>query len=162
MSEKKVKEKKEKTKINPMMLMMLLMLVIVVALGAGLGYLILNSKKSGAETTKVVVVSSVPEIPALTYALTKDFTVNLTDTDSKRYVKLNVTLAFTSAKLEEELKTADPFIRDTINSVLREKKAADFTSKGTEDLKKEFMTRINPYLKAGKISDVYFNDILVQ
>jgi flagellar protein FliL len=162
MSEKKVKEKKEKKKINPMMIMMLLMLVCIVALGAGLGYLILNQKKGSSSTTQPVAVASTLEVPALTHPIEKDFTVNLTDTDTKRYVKLNITLAFTSAKLEAELKTMDSFIRDTVISVLREKKAADFTAKGTDDLKKEIMTRINPYLKEGKISDVYFNDIIVQ
>ena len=161
MSEKKVKEKKEKAKINPMMLMLLLMFVFIIALGAGLGYLILNQKK----TTKIVTpaaVSTALEVPPLTHVIEKDFTVNLTDTDAKRYVKINISLAFSSIKLEEELKTMDSFIKDTVISVLREKKAADFTAKGTDELKKEIMTRINPYLKAGKISDVYFNDIIVQ
>jgi flagellar protein FliL len=162
MSEKKVKEKKEKGKINPMIIMMVLMIILIVGLGAGLGYLIMNQSTTTANSTHAQVISDVTEVPPLTYPLTKDFTVNLTDVDAKHYVKLNVTLAFSNAKLEAELKSTDAFIRDTINSVLREKKAADFTAKGTDDLKKEFMDRINPFLKEGKIRDVYFNDILVQ
>ena len=160
MTEKKVKVQKEKKKINPMMIMLVLMLLLIAGLGAGLGYLILNQGKA---TTKVTVVTAPAlEIPPLTYPIEKDFTVNLTDTDAKHYVKLNITLAFTSSKLSEELVAADAFIRDTVISVLREKKSTDFTAKGTEELKKEILARINPYLKEGKVSDVYFNDYLVQ
>ena len=162
MSEKKVKEKKEKKKINPMVLMMVLMLIFIVGLGAGLGYLILNQKKDASSSTTKTIITNAHEVPPLTYAIAKDFTVNLTDTDIKRYVKLNITLAYTSTKLTEELKTNDSFIRDSIISILREKKSADFTTKGTDDLKKQIITRLNPYLKEGIISDVYFNDIIVQ
>ena len=137
------------------------MLLLIAGLGAGLGYLILNQGK--ATTAKVTVVTTPAlEIPPLTYPITKDFTVNLTDTDAKHYVKLNITLAFTSAKLAAELLEADAFVRDTVISVLREKKSADFTAKGTEELKKEILARINPYFKTGKVSDIYFNDYLVQ
>ncbi|MBC8062240.1 MAG: flagellar basal body-associated FliL family protein [Clostridiaceae bacterium] len=162
MSEKKVKEKKDKAKINPIMIMIVLMFILIVGLGAGIGYIIMNQKTPATTSTEKVTGHTELEVPPLTHVIEKDFTVNLTDTDAKRYIKLNITLAFTSTKLVEELEKMDSFIRDTVISVLREKKAADFTSKGTEDLKKEFMARINPYLKDGKISDIYFNDILVQ
>jgi len=161
MSEKKIKEKNEKGKVNPMMILLVLMFVLIVGLGAGLGYLILN-QKSPASTKPATVVVNALELPPLTYPVTKDFIVNLTDKDADRYVKLNITLAFTGTKLQAELLTIDSFIRDSVISILREKKASDFTAKGTEELKKQFMTRINPYLKTGKISEIYFNDIFVK
>ena len=139
------------------------MLILIILLGAGFGYLILNQNKKTTTTTTSAPEATVTEVPDLTYLITNDFVVNLSDADAKRLVKLNITLGFTSSKLEVELKTKDSFIKDTVNSVLREKKAADFsTPQGTDALKKEFMTRINPYLKAGKISAIYFNNILVQ
>lgn len=163
MSEKKVKEKKEKQKLNPMMLMMILMLILIVALIGALGYFIFSQKKGASSSTPVAVVTDVHSIPPLTYPMTKEFTVNLSDTDAKRYIKLSITLAFTSTKLSEELKTNESFVRDTVISILSEKKAADFaTVKGKDDVKKQIITRINPYLKEGIISDVYFSDILVQ
>ena len=161
MSEKKIKEKNEKGKVNPMMILLVLMFVLIVGLGAGLGYLILN-QKSPASTKPTTVVVNALELPPLTYPVTKDFIVNLTDKEADRYVKLNITLAFTGTKLQAELLTIDSFIRDSVISILREKKASDFTAKGTEELKKQFMTRINPYLKTGKISEIYFNDIFVK
>ena len=162
MSEKKIKEKKEKAKINPMMVLMGLMFILILALGAGLTWLIISQKNAPSSAKPTVVVSTVLELPPLSYPIAKDFIVNLKDTDAKHLIKLNITLAFTSSKLPAELLTIDSFIKDTVISVLSEKKAADFTAKGKDDLKKEFMTRINPYLKSGKISDVYITDILVQ
>ncbi len=171
MSEVKKKEKGEKgdkgeKKEKPLMLIVIIMLVLLIALVAFLAYSTLtkDSTKTTATTTTTTPAVAVKEIPEFTYSFEKEFLVNLSDTDSKRYLKATISLGYTSKKLTAELEevTTVTIVRDSINSVLRSKKAADFTDHGTEDLKKEIITRINPLLKKGKVSEIYFNDILVQ
>jgi flagellar FliL protein len=65
-------------------------------------------------------------------------------------------------KLTAELETKTSIIRDAIIETLRSKKTTDFSATGMEVIKNELIARINPVLTKGKVSHIYFNDILVQ
>lgn len=93
-----------------------------------------------------------------------EFLVNLADEDSKRYLKIKIVLSYdsTNKKFAKEVETKNHVIRDAIINVIRGKKAADISQKGTEDLKKEILSRLNPLFNTGKLVNVYFYDILVQ
>jgi flagellar basal body-associated protein FliL len=94
-----------------------------------------------------------------------EFLVNLTDDGGKKYFKVKLYLGYNTKNkknMDKELEEKKPILRDAINSVLRSKKSVDITQKGVEDLKKEILARINPYLESGKAENVYFYDILVQ
>lgn len=163
MSEEKKnkKEPKEKKKANPVILLLIVMLLLIVLLGAGFVYLIMNTNKGTVATPVATQQTTVVDVPENSFAL-EDFIVNLQDTDKSKFIKLNVSLAYSKAKLSDELKLKTGMVRDAINTSLREKKAADFTAKGVEDLKKEIMDKINPGLTSGKVSEVYVNSIVVQ
>jgi flagellar FliL protein len=154
------KKENEKKKKNPLVFVIAFMLVLILALFGGVIYILLGQKSK--TSTVAAATTQVQQLPTTNHTLT-DFTVNLADTDQKRYLKITIILAHSSKALETELTTDDNAIRDAINSILRSKVYANVsTVAGTESLKKEIMDRINPLFTNGRVSDVYFTNILVQ
>jgi flagellar FliL protein len=157
-------EKKEKS-LN-MIIVILLVIIIVGLLGLAAGFYFFsikgnNTSAMNTNTTKTSTTSENKGVSTLTFAV-DDFLVNLSDEGGKRYIKVKVFVGYDNAKLSKELETKKPIIRDAANSVLRAKKTTDFTEKGTEDVKKELLTRINPILSEGKANNIYFYEILIQ
>lgn len=165
MSEEKKEKKGGKLKI------VLVALIIIIAIGGGAfaGYYFFSkSNNSQAKVNTMPIQNSVSTanvatgiVSGRTYSA-DDFLVNLADADGKRYLKVKVYLGYENKKMDKELDTKKPMIRDSINSVLRSKKAADFTDKGTEDMKKELLQRLNPLFTNGQLDNIYFYDIIVQ
>jgi flagellar FliL protein len=90
-------------------------------------------------------------------------TVNLADTDSSRYLKTTITLEFYSDDVEEELNDSMYKVKDGILKVLRNTKANTMEdTQQTEVLKKALLSEINSRLKSGKITGLYFQELLVQ
>jgi len=141
---------------NGLKIVIIVLLVLVVVGGAAFGGMYLAGKK-GTTTPKVVAVNE------LTYSL-DEFLLNLLDGDSKRYLKVIVFIGYEENKnLTAELDTKKPIIRDVVIATLREKKTTDFnTTAGVNLIKDQLIARINPTLTKGKISHIYFNDLLVQ
>ena len=154
MSEKKTK------KGNALKIVIIVLLLLIVVGGAAFGGMYLAGKKGLTTTSAPAKVVAVHE---LTYSLDESL-VNLMDEDGKRYLKVSVYVGYEeNEKLTTELETKKPIIRDVVIEILRSKKTTDFsTVKGVDAIKTELIARINPVLAAGKISHVYFNDLLVQ
>lgn len=91
-----------------------------------------------------------------------EFLVNLNDEGGKKYLKAKIVVGYDNKKMPKELDEKKIIMRDAVISVLRTKKAADFTAKGVEDLKTEILKKINPLLTTGQCNNVYFPEILVQ
>jgi len=142
---------------NGLKIVIIVLLVLVVVGGAAFGGMYLAGKKGSSTTPKVVVVNEI------TYSL-DEFLLNLLDGDSKRYLKVIVFIGYEENKnLTAELDTKKPIIRDAVIATLREKKTTDFnTTAGVNLIKNQLIARINPTLTKGKISHIYFNDLLVQ
>jgi flagellar protein FliL len=89
--------------------------------------------------------------------------VNLADEGKARYLKIKIFIGYMDSKeLASELTTKKPIIRDTINNTLRTKKTTDLTAEGEELLKNILSEKINGLLTTGKITNVYFSEILIQ
>ncbi|ERI91256.1 flagellar basal body-associated protein FliL [Clostridiales bacterium oral taxon 876 str. F0540] len=179
MAEKKEKKEKEKGK-GGLFKVIIVVLLILVVLGLGFtGYLLLTNKKSADEaaTTQktqtaknlnsMEAVNALNEISSSTYGM-DEFLVNLADEGGKRYFKVKLTLGYEPTKKKEkemaaEFETKKPVLRDAINNILRSKKTTDLvTQKNIDDLKKEILTKINPYFENGRINNIYLTDILIQ
>lgn len=94
---------------------------------------------------------------------TDEIVANLNNPDNRSYIKVNIYLGYSAKNLETELTDKKPQIRDTIIDILRSKKVADLNSqKSIERMKSEISNNVNKILTKGKVSSVYFNDILVQ
>lgn len=144
---------------NTLKIVIILLLLLVVVGGAAFGTMYFMGKKSTSATAEPAKVTESNEI---TYPL-DEFLVNLLDEDGKRYLKVKVAIGYEdNKKLTAELETKKPIIRDVINTSLRAKKTTDFSAKGVEDIKNQLIGNINPVLTKGKISNIYFTDILVQ
>jgi len=95
--------------------------------------------------------------------------VNLADQGGKRY--LRVTMEFELKPLEnveardvvDELDMRLPQVRDTILMILPSKQYADIaTTQGKIALRDEIISKLNPNLKKGQISTIYFTEFVVQ
>ncbi|MCB2291927.1 flagellar basal body-associated FliL family protein [Clostridium algoriphilum] len=145
---------KPKKKNSFKLVIIVLLLLIVVGGGAFAGMYILGNKSEAATTKTVAVTES-------NYSL-DEFVVNLLDDGGLLYIKVTVYIGYEeNEKLAVELETEKPVIRDIVNSYLRTKKNADFTSTGLVTIKSDLITRINPVLTKGKISHIYFNNIVI-
>jgi flagellar basal body-associated protein FliL len=93
----------------------------------------------------------------------QDFTVNLLDTDQRRYLKVTLTLGYEERGLAKELEQRKAQIRDTIINVLRNQKVEDvLDTNGTDNLRRVMINELNSVLSRGDIKDIYFTDFLIQ
>lgn len=156
-------EEKKSSKKTIIIIAVLALLTVGTGAFAAFLYFDKSNNKSNANATTKNVTANAATAPVSEKAFSADeLVVNLADEGGKKYIKVNVALGYSNKKLDKELETKKPLIRDAINSVLRSKKAADFTPKGTEDMKKELLQKINPMFEKGQIENIYFSDILVQ
>ncbi|MEG0296329.1 MAG: flagellar basal body-associated FliL family protein [Clostridium sp.] len=90
--------------------------------------------------------------------------VNLSDTDSKRYVKLNMAISYdvTNKDLATELETKKVVLRDTAIYYLKSCVAESFNTENEVKLKKDIIQSLNKNLTKGTLIDVYISEIMVQ
>lgn len=166
MSEKKQEKAQEKAPANKLNIVIIILLVLIIAGMVGIvgGYfLLVKGKTTTANTTEVTVTSAQEN----TYTL-DEFTINLSDTDSQKYINAQVSLGYdeSQTKLKSELESTEvvkkPILSDAVISVIRNKKASDFQGAGLEKVKQEIIDAVNPDLSKGKILHVYFSKLVIQ
>lgn len=83
--------------------------------------------------------------------------------ESKKIVKITATVETTDEKFNETLTDKNYIIRNEINEIIRSKKLEEVEgSDGQKNLQKQILTRLNEVFNTQAISDVYFNDFIVQ
>jgi len=156
------KEKKE-SKIDKGSLFKTIIIVFIavgIAGGSFFAGIMLDKLVLSKETNKVE--KSKDEVKEVMFTL-DDFLVNLADKGGRRYLKAKICLGYEEdKKLSAELEENKLKIRDAIINVLRTKKTGDLNENGTEKLKIEIKDTVNMLLNEGKITNVYFSDILIQ
>lgn len=164
-------EKKKESKkggLNKIIIILLVLLIVLVLAFSGYififgGGINLHQGNSANNTSSVTITSADENTYSLTEAV-----VNLADTDSQRYVKVKVSFGYDAknsslkSELEDQNVNKEPILSDAVNGILRSKKASDFTGKGIQDIKQQILDAVNPVLKKGKISHVYFDELVVQ
>lgn len=152
-------------------IIIILLVLLIVLIGAFGSYIFffggaskLHASNASNNTASSVTITSADEN---TYSLDEAI-VNLSNTDAQRYLKVKVSFGYDakSSKLKNELESETvnkkPILSDAVNGILRSKKASDFTGKGIDDTKQQILNAVNPILKNGKISHVYFDELVVQ
>lgn len=146
---------KEEKKGNKMVLILIIMLVLVLAMAGVFGYLFFVKSKTAGQAAPVKMVEVTKSLD--------DFIINLSDDGpSRTYIKMTMVLAYTDSKLATELEEKTPMIRDIVNQDIRVKYSKDFNGKGLETIRKELIDKINEELDTGKITNIYFSQIIIQ
>ncbi len=143
--------------------------VLLVVVGLGGGFFLMWTKMS----TMNAQVAAVPNAQAamgpngqavLGPIFSLDtFIVNLADKGGNRYLRVTMDLEMTTATLTDELKERLPQVRDTVLTILPNKRFDDIsTSEGKTALRTELIEGLNGFLSQGKITKIYFKEFVVQ
>jgi len=152
-------DKGAKGLLNVVLILSLVSLLGIIGLGIGM-YGLWASKTQPKETK---VIEQKPE-PGKIYDM-GTFIVNLADEEVSRYIKAQIELEYSKVNIEldNEMKERDPQIKDLINTLLNDRKAAELsTSEGKERFRRELQLKINQILKYGAITNVYLTQFAIQ
>lgn len=149
-------------------LIILVVSFLIVVMGVGAGLFVLWDKISGTVPETVEGAEEVAEkedvkvkIKALLSLDT--FVVNLADPGGKRYLRISTVLEIDDQDFVEHAKKKVPQIRDRILMILPAKKFKDVrTASGKESLKKEIVAQLNLLLDKCKVTNLYFQEFVIQ
>lgn len=128
-------------------IIIIILLVIIIAFGGAFFYFNYTSKPA-----KIVYYN---------YSPGDEFVTNLKG--DNKFVKAGIELEVYDKNVLTELKDQNPKIRNVILQILRNKTPQDLDgSAGQVKLQNEIKTEINKILGADKITNVYFDDFIVQ
>jgi flagellar FliL protein len=155
----------------------LLMSVILGGVGFAVAYFVLPSRLAAANSAAAVtpadpvVKEKTERTPAeiaatgnktVTKFTIEEVTVNIANTRGNRFVRAGVYFEAAPPVLEE-LEANRARMVDILGQVLSTKTLDDLTSADIRgNLREELLGIINPTLKAGRIDNIYFTDLLVQ
>lgn len=104
-------------------------------------------------------IGQVKELP--TYQIPMNtFTVNLKDSNYRRFLRLEITLETNQKKVIAEMNEKGYRIKDSVIAVLSEKNVSDLN--GKDALKDELIAAINANLEEGEIIGLYFEQFIIQ
>lgn len=149
-------------------LIILVVSFLIVVMGVGAGLFVLWDKISDTVPETVEGAEEVAEkedgkvkIKALLSLDT--FVVNLADPGGKRYLRISTVLEIDDQDFVEHAKKKIPQIRDRILMILPSKKFKDVrTASGKESLKKEIVAQLNLLLDKCKVTNLYFQEFVIQ
>ncbi len=176
--EKENQEQEEQPKKGGGLFKILIFVIVGILIGAGGGIFVYmkflapkpapvvkdNSTQPQAQAPKQTAPPVAPKKEEILPTIDLDpFIVNLADRDTRRYLKVKMTLEVSNEKALDEVKKRMPEIRDTITLLLSSKTYADLsTIDGKLALKASIINRLNTILVTGKITNVYFTEFVVQ
>ena len=150
--------------------LVLIILVIVNMLAIlGVGYMMWKSKQTPPTEIEQVIEGEKKEgheekhetaeigkvIPLET------FIVNLAGSKGRKVLKVNMELEVSGAEVTEEIDTRKAQIRDFIIIILSSKTYEEVSTKeGKDQLRNEIKDNINTFLTKGKVSSVYFTELI--
>ncbi|MCB1307371.1 MAG: flagellar basal body-associated FliL family protein [Leptospiraceae bacterium] len=114
------------------------------------------------EVSSIAVVKPPP--PTENFNFTEDFRVNTADTGEPHFIKMKLSLGFESdnAALSAELAQRTPQLRNIINLILMGKTKDELaTIQDRLELQEEIKASVNHILSEGKVSEVYFQEFIV-
>jgi flagellar protein FliL len=153
---------------NKKKLFIIIGLVVVVLLaGIGAAVFLLNKKPDPQENKDPAQSVPVPDLnlqadigPQVNI---EEFIVNIISGDTAHYVKASMTVELTNEEVKGEVEKRMPQIRDAILLLIGNKTYEELQDlQGKKQLKAELISKLNTFLKAGKVKAVYFTNFVVQ
>ncbi len=134
--------------------------------GAGYYFLVLKpaQEKKAEESKAAALVKAVPdEAKVGPMVEIKEFVVNIIGTDTPHYVKASLSLELDKDTTLDEVNKRMPQIRDAILLLIGNKTFEELQDiQGKNQVKAELKSKINSFLKSGKVNNVYLTDFVVQ
>lgn len=92
-----------------------------------------------------------------------EFVVNIISADNPHYVKASLTVELTNVDVQGEVELRMPQVRDTILLLIGNKTYEELQDlQGKRQLKAELTSKINTFLRSGKVRAIYFTNFVVQ
>lgn len=149
----------ENGKMNYKMLALIVVLVIVITGVASFTFFTYFSVSSN-EQDGDQKIKNVEDIRP-TYQL-GNFTVNISNNNRINFVRATLVLELENKKIVEELEKRQAQIRDRIISTLRAQNENILGEPGAETIKKIMKDKINQILISGRVTNVWFTELVVQ
>ncbi len=106
---------------------------------------------------------SEPEPQVKFYSPELKFTVNLAESEHRRFLRTTLVLGYQEARLTEELVLKEAQIRDLIITILRARSKEDIsTREGVQNLRLEIKEALNDFLEESPVLEVFFTEFVVQ
>lgn len=144
----------------------IILLLILVALLAGLaggGFVAYDTWVNTRAASKGSPALPPPKVTLGPVYPLEPFLVNLADVGRPRFFKVVVQLELDSSAAFPELDVLQPKVRDSLLTLLSSKGSADLaTVADKERLRNEIIHRLNAFLSAGRVQEVYFTEFVVQ
>jgi flagellar FliL protein len=137
---------------NTILVILLILVIILAVVGIALGFMYRRNK--GVESTSIKQLE--------TFNLTlDDMYCNIKE--SKKIVKVKVTVETTNEKTFKMLGEKQFLIRDDINKIIRNKTEEELQGEeGQVQLQNEIKENLVALFKDETITNVYFNDLIIQ
>jgi len=171
MAEKEEK-KEEPKKGGKKKLIIIIAAVLVLLMAGGGGYFFFVHKpkqeelkrKQEEESKAAALIKPVPEEANIGPMVEiKEFVVNIIGEDTPHYVKASLSLELDKEATLEEVNKRMPQIRDAILLLIGNKTFEELQDiQGKNQVKAELKSKINAFLKTGKINNIYLTDFVVQ
>lgn len=169
----KEEKKEEPKKGGKKKLIIIIVAALVVLLGAGGGgyyFFVVKphkeemKRKQEEESKAAALIKPVPEEANIGPMVEiKDFVVNIIGEDTPHYVKAALSLELDKEATLEEVNKRMPQIRDAILLLIGNKTFEELQDiQGKNQVKAELKSKINSFLKTGKINNIYLTDFVVQ
>jgi flagellar FliL protein len=93
----------------------------------------------------------------------KEFIVNIISEEGTHYVKASLTLELSNEEVLEESNKRMPQIRDAVLLLIGNKTFEELQDlQGKKQIKAELKSKINSFLRRGRVKNVYLTDFVVQ
>ncbi len=141
--------------------------VLLAGIGAAVYFLVLKKEPPPEDQTpeqvKMVEPAAEEEADIGPMLNIDEFIVNIISQDTNHYVKASMTLELSNEKVLEEAQQRMPQIRDAILLLVGNKTFEELQDlQGKKQLKAELKSRINSFLKTGRVKNIYLTDFVVQ
>ena len=150
-----------------LVVMVAAVLVLLLAGGAAWYFLVYKKAEAArqAEASKAAAIAkTVPEEAQIGPMVEiKEFVVNIISPDVAHYVKASMSLELDRETTLDEVSKRMPQIRDAILLLIGNKTYEELQDiQGKNQVKAEVKSKINSFLKTGKVNNVYLTDFVVQ
>jgi flagellar protein FliL len=145
------------------------LIAVVILAGAGTAAFFMLKKAPEPKETKEPAKQHVP-VPDLNQQADigpqvniEEFIVNIISGDAAHYVKASLTVELTNEEVKGEVEKRMPQMRDAILLLIGNKTFEELQDlQGKKQLKAELTSKINSFLKTGKVKAIYFTNFVVQ